>query len=128
MRLAGVLGHEIGHKVEAHGLRQLYRSLSVYFLVAVIAGDTGPILEDFLFEGQLLLQLSYSRQHERSADEFGLTLMRNTGYDPQGLKRFFAAIEALAPDSEVDSEWLSTHPLNKDRIDRIDMYIEENRH
>lgn len=126
--LAGVLGHEIGHKVEAHGLRQLYRSLSVYFLVALIAGDTGPILEDFLFEGQLLLQLSHSRAHERSADDFGLALMRNAGYDPKGLKRFFATLEDLAPDSETDSEWLSTHPLNKDRIDRIDAFIEENRY
>ncbi|EFO30628.1 peptidase M48 Ste24p [Roseibium sp. TrichSKD4] len=118
--IAGVLGHEIGHKVEAHGMRQIYRSLSVYFLIALIAGDTGPLLEEFLLEGQLLLQLSFSRDHERAADDFGLTLMSKAGYDPEGLKRFFAALEKY----DGDSDWYSTHPLSKDRVDSIENFIE----
>ncbi|WP_161599834.1 M48 family metalloprotease [Roseibium sediminis] len=70
----------------------------------------------------------HRRNRNHSADNFGFALMSNAGYDPKGLKRFFATLEDLAPDSETDSEWLSIHPLNKDRIDRSDAFIEENRY
>ena len=52
--LAGVLGHEIAHAAEAHGLKQVYRSLGTYLLVSLIAGDVGPVLDDVLLEGGLL--------------------------------------------------------------------------
>lgn len=87
--IAAVLGHEIGHVEDRHGLRQVYRSLSVFVLIALMAGDVGPILEDVLLEGQLLLSLSYSREHERDADLFGLELSAAAGYDPAALKVFF---------------------------------------
>ena len=74
--IAGVLGHEIAHVSEAHGLKQVYRSLGTYLLVAVIVGDVGPVLNDLLLEGGLLLSLSYSREHEREADRIGMDSRR----------------------------------------------------
>ncbi|MEM9032111.1 MAG: M48 family metallopeptidase [Pseudomonadota bacterium] len=119
--IAGVLAHEIGHVVEDHGLRQLYRSISFYVLVALIAGDTGPILEDALLEGGVLLSLSHSRAHERDADAFGIRLADAAGYDPGGLLAFFAAL----PDAEeTDSGWLSTHPASGERVQAIEDYID----
>ncbi|MEL6168977.1 MAG: M48 family metallopeptidase [Pseudomonadota bacterium] len=118
--VAGVLGHELGHIVEAHGLRQLYRSLGTYVLIALIAGDTGPILEDVLLEGNLLLSLSHSRTHERDADDFGLRLADAAGYDPAGLLEFFDSL----PDAEAtDGSWWSTHPPSGERIEAIRDYI-----
>jgi Zn-dependent protease with chaperone function len=111
--IASVLGHEIGHVADAHGLKRLYRSLGTYVLIALIAGDTGPIVEDLLLEGNLLLSLSHSRGQEREADDYGIDLARKAGFDPSGLLVFFEKL----PDA--GESWLSTHPSNAERLDRI---------
>lgn len=118
--IAGVLAHEIGHVVEDHGLRQLYRALGFYVLVALIAGDTGPILEDVLLEGGVLMNLSFSRAHESAADTFGLRLAETAGYDPAGLLAFF---EALPGAGTSGTGWLSTHPAPTERMDAIRDHI-----
>lgn len=120
--LAAVLGHELGHVIEQHGLKQLYRSLSLYVLIAFLAGDTGPILEDVVLQGNLLLSLNYSRKHERSADIFGLQLTHDAGFDPSGFREFFEY--AIKEDSEVP-DWLSSHPSSKERLKAIDEFIDE---
>lgn len=122
--IAGVLGHEIGHVVEEHGLKRLYRSLSTYILIAFLAGDTGPILEDVVLEGNLLLSLSFSRAQERSADEFGLRLADQAGFDPDGLKIFFTRLSGKFGGSE-GSQWMSTHPSSLDRVKAIDAFIND---
>ena len=111
--LAGVIGHEIGHVAEQHGLIQLYRSLGLYLLVGLLAGDTGPVLEQVLLEGNLLLSLPYSRQHELEADRFGLDLATRAGFDPDGLVEFFDLLADEYGDPEFD--WLSTHPRFDER-------------
>lgn len=122
--LAGVLGHEIGHVVEEHGLKRLYRSLSLYLLIAFLAGDTGPILEDVILEGNLLLSLSFSREQETAADKFGLALAKEAGFDPGGLKVFFRTMGDLYGDREP-AQWMSTHPNSAERVKAIDAFIDE---
>ena len=121
--IAGVLGHEIAHVAEAHGLRQVYRSLGTYLLVAAIVGDVGPVLDDMLLEGGLLLSLSLSREHEREADRIGLTLAARAGYDPAALARFFERFSA--DDTGGGPSWLSTHPDTNERILEIRRLAEE---
>ena len=121
--LAGVLGHEIAHVAEAHGLKQVYRSLGTYLLVAVIVGDVGPILDDLLLEGGLLLSLSYSRDHEWEADRTGMELAARAGYDPAALALFFERM--TAGEQAAGSSWLSTHPATGERILEIRRYAEE---
>lgn len=121
--IASVLGHEIAHVAEAHGLRQVYRSLGTYLLVSLIAGDVGPVLGDVLLEGGLLLSLSYSREHEREADRIGMALAARAGYDPAALALFF---ERLDPGKKsAGPSWLSTHPASRDRIVEIRRLAEE---
>lgn len=119
--IASVLGHELGHVVEDHGLTQLYRSVGFFVLVTLIAGDTGPILEDILLEGGVIMSLSFSRKHEKSADQFGLRLTEKAGYDPKGLIGFF---RKLPNASQTDGDWLSTHPATGSRIEAIEDYLE----
>ena len=118
--IAGILGHEIGHVVEDHGLHRLYRSLGAYVLIALLVGDTGPMLEDILLEGNALLSLSHSRAQESAADEFGLTLSHNAGFDPAGLKVFFKRLSTEIGD---DLQWMSTHPNHSNRVEAIELYI-----
>ncbi|WP_299971312.1 M48 family metallopeptidase [uncultured Roseobacter sp.] len=121
--VAGVLGHEIGHVVEEHGLKRFYRSLGLYMLIAFLAGDPGPILEDIVLEGNLLLSLSYSRSQEMSADEFGLRLAAEAGFDPAGLAQFFSKVQELYGGREP-AQWMSLHPSSSERVEAIEALIE----
>lgn len=120
--IAAVIGHEIGHVVEEHGLQQFYRALGLYFLITMLAGDTGPLMEDVLLEGNTLLSLSYSRAHEREADRFGLLLTHDAGYNPYAMQEFFERIMELENPSP---EFLSTHPSSENRAEAIGQFIEE---
>ena len=122
-QFAGVLGHEIGHVVEQHGLKRIYRSLSMYILIAFLAGDVGAILEDVVLEGNVLLSLSFSRAQETAADEFGLSLSDESGFDPAGLKVFFEKLDEEFGDMEPP-QWQSTHPSSAERVKAIDAYID----
>ncbi len=113
--IAGVLGHEIAHVSERHGLKRVYRSIGTFLLVALIAGDVGPIVEEMLLEGALLLSLGRSRNQELEADRIGIGLAFEAGYDPEALVHLF---EYLSDDSGVPS-WLSTHPALDERVPAI---------
>lgn len=117
---AGVLAHEIGHVVERHGMRQLYRSLGTYVLITMILGDVGDVAGDLLLEGGALLSLRYSRAAETAADAFGVRLAREAGYDPAGLLRFFVWLRSQGADPPA---WASTHPGSADRVQAIEGLI-----
>ena len=121
--IAGVIGHELVHVAEAHGLKQVYRSLGTYLAVAVIFGDVGPVLNDLLLEGGLLFSLAYSREHESEADRIGLALAAKAGYDPAALARFFEQLDDSS--GFAGPGWLSTHPSNQDRIAEIKRLADE---
>ena len=111
---AGVLGHEISHVAERHGLQQLYRSVGLFALIGLLVGDVGPVLEDMLLEGGVLLSLSYSRAQEAEADRLGAGLAAKAGFDQDGLARF---LDGLGPDDDASvPAWLSTHPATEERI------------
>lgn len=114
--LAGVLAHELAHVTEDHGLKALYRSIALYVVIALLAGDTGPILDEILLEGNVLLSLQGSRDAERDADAKAVPVMQAAGYDPEGLARFFDRLEGIMGEG---GGWSSTHPGSGERAARI---------
>ena len=121
--VAGVMGHEIGHVVHRHSLQQIYRALGIATLVGFLAGDTGPILEAILLEGNLLLQLAYSREHEFEADEFAVEITHRAGFDAEGMIRFFEHLVEMGLVDPMPS-WGSTHPPHDERVAAIRAQID----
>ncbi len=121
--IAGVIGHELIHVSEAHGLKQIFRSLGTYLSVIIVLGDVGPVLSDMLLEGGPLFSLAYSREFEREADRLGTRLAAKAGYDPGALidllRHFDERNESSGP------EWLATHPDYGDRIAEIENLVDE---
>lgn len=124
--VAGVLGHEIGHVVGRHSANQMASQMGLGLLAAIALGEEPQQL------AQLVAQLSsagalasFSRDDERESDEYGVEYTVAAGYDPQGLKSFFAKLKALEEGhSRSDLEkFLSTHPATSERIRRIDKLI-----
>jgi predicted Zn-dependent protease len=66
---------------------------------------------------QVGIQLPFSRDDESAADQIGLTLMAEAGYDPRAAVAFWERMEASG--GKGPPEFLSTHPSHATRIERI---------
>lgn len=126
--LAFVMGHEVGHVAAQHSQKRQSRGLLTGLGAAVLGAVTGSNLVGQLANtGGQLLTLGYSRNQEREADSLGLRYLSQRGYDPMASATTLAALGAqtalearLAGQSaESVPGWLSTHPANAERVDRI---------
>lgn len=70
---AMVLAHEFGHHEHRHTLRRLGRALVFQTAMALLFGQTA---NPFAEVSVAMAELSYSRDQEREADEFGLRLVK----------------------------------------------------
>lgn len=116
--ILGVLGHEIGHVELKHSLRQVYRVAGVAALILLVAGDVGSGVQDMLTQGGAIIALSYSRAAEAEADRRSVEIMRDAGYDPTALARFFTRLEA-ATGHRNETGMLSTHPGTPQRRQEV---------
>ena len=121
--VAAVMGHEIQHAVERHGLRGMLQSVGVRVLVMVVLGDASEGLQILgIYAGQLG-QLKFGRDQERQADELGVALMAKSDFDPQGAVSFFGRLAESTGDdgSSLDrmAAMASTHPASSERQERL---------
>lgn len=143
--LAAVVGHEIGHVTLEHFKRMQRKAnlLSVLgnLLVAGVVinesnrdrnsgyqapydprvGYDNPSASRIqgaaaasLILSELLLR-SYSRDHEDEADQEGQRLSALAGYDPDGARRVWEKMSALAPQLKEYGYW-QTHPFADERM------------
>ena len=128
--LAGVLGHEIGHVVERHGLEQMARmqntSLGVNLAYILLGRQPGAVEQVALQGGASGFFASHSRSDENQADEVAVQYMVQSGIDPQGMVTMFQRLidEQQSQPSAV-AQWFSTHPLTQDRITHVQSLISQ---
>jgi Zn-dependent protease with chaperone function len=142
--LAALLGHEIAHVVERHGLRIERRAtlLNILTQVAVVGAmlgadrgsspdprlpypynvDRGSDASDMItgtyatgiILSELLLR-SYSREFEDEADLAGQRWAAAAGFSPDGAQRLMAVLGSRLPDSKEYGYW-RTHPFFDQRV------------
>ena len=120
-----VIGHEIGHVEMQHSLRQFYRTAGIAAMIMLVTGDIGPIVEDALVQGTLLLQLSYSRGAELEADRRSVELMHAAGFNPAAMGGFFALLANRFGDTAERTNYLSTHPATPARRSAVERYADQ---
>jgi predicted Zn-dependent protease len=111
---------------KCHSLKSLFRSLSGYFLISLLFGDTGGMTAVVIENLYVFKDLQYSREMEREADMMGLENMRLAGFDPRGMVDLFHSIEESTTDrlEKYDlTEFMSTHPLTRHRIEYIERQL-----
>ncbi|MBW2415848.1 MAG: M48 family metalloprotease [Deltaproteobacteria bacterium] len=128
--LAGVMSHEIAHvrmrhmarRSEGQGLSTLVTLAGVAALV-LSGGDPSLLIAS---QGvNVALQLRNSRAAEAEADTEGVDYMIRSGYDPDGMVRFFERISNAHPNAGDDiPAYLFSHPAVKERVRTTRLLIE----
>src|SRR5690606_24531777 len=134
--LAGVLAHEIGHVMQRHiarGIAQQSQGTGI-----MVASLVGALLAALAGQGVLAMrvatfgqaaaigrQLGFSGGAEQEADRAGLQMMRQAGFDPQGMLAMFRRLmNASRLNEGTGGGYASTHPLSIQRLSDIENRIE----
>ncbi len=114
--VAGVLGHELNHVLQRHGLERIVKNVGVMTVVAIMIGDQRGLVGLMRQVGVELLTLKFGRAQETEADLTGLQLLHKAKIDPAGMITFF---QRLSEHDEGRVELLSTHPMSTGRAERL---------
>ena len=127
--LAGVIAHEIAHVTQNHierfaEKRKAGTVLALGSILGAILIEDKATSEAVLYGSAGILSskgLEYSREFEREADAIGFDLLIKSQLNPIG---FLGFLEQLSENSAIGvPEYLSTHPLTKNRISYIQSRI-----
>jgi beta-barrel assembly-enhancing protease len=119
--LIGVIAHEIGHVYHRHGMSGLVRNFTLTAAASLMGALVFSDVSSFAWLAQLgveLASLKHSRAHENQADQFALELLQKLKLSSAGLAYFFMGIEK----ESMNIEYLSTHPVTRNRIERIEKH------
>lgn len=119
--LAGVLGHEMGHVIERHTAEQMAKNqLGQAMVIAVGTAASDQSQSPYMIAAFVnqMIQKRYGRQDESEADEWGVKLMEDAGFDPRAM---IQVMEILKAESKGGGplEIFQTHPNPDLRIQQI---------
>lgn len=138
--LATVMGHEIAHALQRHGVERMSRSIidQIAQLGAIGAAasghSSGAAIQGLLGAYGVNVSLPFNRKQESEADYIGLRLMAQAGFDPQEAVPFWERMSGC-PRQMIDKlcfrsqhaipEFLSTHPSDVTRINQLESWMPE---
>jgi predicted Zn-dependent protease len=128
-QLAAVLGHETAHVARRHNVRMIQNQMGVSVLANLAgkaAGDYGGSAEAGTKIAGAMFNLSYSREYEFEADQFGAEYIEAAGYNPYGMVQLLELLLTLHDKEPGKFEQMfMTHPLTTDRVANIRTILEE---
>ncbi len=113
-QLAGVMGHEIAHADLRHSTRQMTEMFGIQLILELIAGDSKSVKD--ITSG--LIGLTFSRSHEKEADEQSVNYLCPTKYNAAGGSGFFEKLIKKG-NSNNPPVFLSTHPDPGNRVEKF---------
>jgi beta-barrel assembly-enhancing protease len=121
--LTGTLGHEIGHVIERHSVKDMETQQKTNMGLAVVCTLTNichsGLAQAAVQVGGTAYFARNSRVDELEADSEAVVNVTRAGYDPRGVPDLF---EALLRQREyqptVVEGWFADHPLEETRIQR----------
>jgi predicted Zn-dependent protease len=120
-QLAGVLGHEIGHVVRRHSIKQMQQqqgaNIGVTLACVLTSICNNQAGQTAIQVGGSALFAKFSRGDEAEADAEGVANTVRAGINPNGIPEMFQILidERNANPSAVEGMF-ATHPLEEDRI------------
>ncbi len=126
--LAGVLGHEIGHVVRRHSIKQMEKEQGANFGVTLACVLTNVCNSQVAAAGINVVGTAvfarFSRQDEAEADQEAITNTIRAGISPNGIVTMFRKlIEERKSQPSAVAGFFATHPLEEDRIAAVETTI-----
>jgi predicted Zn-dependent protease len=115
---AFVLSHELSHMLLQHIAKTQTRRVGLSLLDALLVrryAPQGSLLQMASELGIGLVDKRSSRTFEYQADDLGVKLMSNAGYNPRAALQVFDILKAGTPGSSTP-EFLQDHPITDSRI------------
>ena len=131
--LAIVLGHEITHAVAKHGAERMSEGLIEQLGGAALSvalsnkpAETQNLFMQAYDAGSTIgVSLPHSRNQEYEADKFGLIYAALAGYNPREAIPLWERMEALSKGQQKQPAFLSDHPTEGNRIQRLEQEMPE---
>ena len=127
-QLAGVLGHEIGHVVRRHSVKQMEKAQGAN--IGVVLGCTllnvcnSQAAAAAINIGGSALFAKFSRDDERQADAEGVKNVVRAGIHPKGIPDMFRILLAeKSSNPGAVAGWFATHPGEEERITETEALI-----
>jgi predicted Zn-dependent protease len=129
-QLAALLGHEMSHVTHRHAIEN-YRSvknttavLATIQMASVPFGAYGSLANTLGTLGAMAAVTGYSRELETEADNVGLVLLINAGYDPKEAPKLFEHLKRDVEQQEKKEPFFfGTHPRLQERINNYTRLI-----
>lgn len=129
-RIAGVLGHEIGHVVGRHGAErmskaQLIQGVTGAVLVATYDPNNANAQQKAAMAMMVgnLINMKWGRDQELESDRLGVGYMIRAGYHPEAMIDVMNVLEARSGGGK-QPEFFSTHPKGERRREEIREAVE----
>ncbi|HKR09030.1 MAG TPA: M48 family metallopeptidase [Gemmatimonadaceae bacterium] len=127
--LAGIMGHEIGHVVRRHSVKQFQQQEKGRLGLVVLCTLTTACIH---LGGRIAIAIGsdaaraqYSQADEAEADSEGVVNTVKSGIDPEGLPSFFQRmLEARKTQPTAVDAFFSTHPTDQSRVNATRKQIE----
>lgn len=127
-QLAGVLGHEIGHVVRRHSVKQMQKAQGAN--VGLVLGCTllnvcgSQAAQAAINIGGSALFAKFGRDDEREADQEAIKNVVRSGIHPKGIPEMFQILlnERQRNPGAVEG-WFATHPGEEERIREAEAMI-----
>lgn len=128
-QLAAVLGHEVGHVLARHGNERVSQNFAVGQTLAILDGwmaannsaNRQTLMSALGLGTQVGVLLPFSRLHESEADQIGVELMAQAGFDPRESVTLW---QNMGKDGgKQPPQFLSTHPAHNTRINDLNKAV-----
>ncbi len=113
--LLGVFAHELGHVHHRHTLQQVLQNSTTGLLLIVLTGDITSVSSLAAAVPTLLVQMKFSRDAEREADDYAMALLARQDISPSHLGSILQRMEAEAGGDSMPG-FLSSHPATHERM------------
>lgn len=127
--VAGVIGHEIGHVVLRHSIKQMAQQQNANTIVGLGCalsnvcnnGVAGAAVQ--LGGGAIFAK--FSRQDEAEADQEGVIFTTKAGIDPRGIPQMFQILlDERQSRPDAVSAFFASHPVEESRIQATQAQIQ----
>jgi predicted Zn-dependent protease len=129
--IAAVISHEMAHVIANHGIQRQQQQDA-----ALIAGQvvseilSGNLSTNSVLARNKLRLAAFSRQQELQADEIGIRMLAQAGYDPDASVRFLKSLENFSAFNAEDQtfsglNFLSSHPSTPKRRAAAQKYADQ---